>query len=319
MLSELRIQGLGVIDDAVLDLHPGLNVVTGETGAGKTMVVTGLGLLLGARADAGLVRSGAGSAVVEGLVDVASDHPAALRAAEAGRRRRPTGWCSCARSSPRAAPAPTSGAAPPRWGCSARSASTSSPCTARPTSGGCARATSTAPCSTSSAERRCRRPCWPTPTSTTPTRPRPPSSPTCASRPATAPARSRCSSTVSSSSSRSTPSPARTPSSRVEDERLGHAEGLRGAAALAHDHLAGAEEYAAEPAPSVVELIASARQALAGEVDHDPALRELDRRLADLGYLAADLAADLSSYLPTSRSTRPGWPGSSSAGPTSPP
>ena len=84
MLSELRIQGLGVIDDAVLDLHPGLNVVTGETGAGKTMVVTGLGLLLGARADAGLVRSGAGSAVVEGLVDVASDHPAALRAAEAG-------------------------------------------------------------------------------------------------------------------------------------------------------------------------------------------------------------------------------------------
>ena len=71
MLSELRIQGLGVIDDAVLDLHPGLNVVTGETGAGKTMVVTGLGLLLGARADAGLVRSGAGSAVVEGLVDVA--------------------------------------------------------------------------------------------------------------------------------------------------------------------------------------------------------------------------------------------------------
>ena len=91
MLSELRIQGLGVIDDAVLELHPGLNVVTGETGAGKTMVVTGLGLLLGARADAGLVRAGAGSAVVEGVVDVASDHPAAVRAAEAGRRcqRRP--------------------------------------------------------------------------------------------------------------------------------------------------------------------------------------------------------------------------------------
>ena len=84
---------------------------------------------------------------------------------------------------------------------------------------------------------------------------------------------------------------------RVEDERLGHAEGLRGAASLAHDHLAGAEEYAAEPAPSVVERIAAARQALAGEVDHDPALRELDRRLADLGYLASDLAADLSGYL----------------------
>ena len=84
MLQELRIQRLGVIDDAVLDLHPGLNVLTGETGAGKTMVVTGLGLLLGARADAGLVRAGAASAVVEGLVEVAADHPASLRAAEAG-------------------------------------------------------------------------------------------------------------------------------------------------------------------------------------------------------------------------------------------
>src|SRR4051794_35791013 len=48
------------------------------------MVVTGLGLLLGARADAGLVRTGAGSAVIEGIVDVSSDHPAAVRAAEAG-------------------------------------------------------------------------------------------------------------------------------------------------------------------------------------------------------------------------------------------
>jgi len=57
VLQELRIQRLGVIDDAVLELHPGLNVVSGETGAGKTMVVTGLGLLLGARADTGLVRT----------------------------------------------------------------------------------------------------------------------------------------------------------------------------------------------------------------------------------------------------------------------
>jgi DNA repair protein RecN (Recombination protein N) len=56
MLREIRIQNLGVIDDAVLELSAGLNVVTGETGAGKTMVVSGLGLLLGARADVGLVR-----------------------------------------------------------------------------------------------------------------------------------------------------------------------------------------------------------------------------------------------------------------------
>ncbi len=80
----MRIRGLGVIGEAVLELGPGLTVVTGETGAGKTMVVTGLGLLLGARADAGTVRSGAGSAVVEGVLRVDPEGPVAVRAREAG-------------------------------------------------------------------------------------------------------------------------------------------------------------------------------------------------------------------------------------------
>jgi DNA repair protein RecN (Recombination protein N) len=84
MLREIRIQNLGVIDDAVLELSTGLNVLTGETGAGKTMVVSGLGLLLGARADVGLVRDGAKQASIEGEVEVAPDHPASLRAVEAG-------------------------------------------------------------------------------------------------------------------------------------------------------------------------------------------------------------------------------------------
>ena len=84
MLREIRIQNLGVIDDAVLELSTGLNVLTGETGAGKTMVVSGLGLLLGARADVGLVRDGAKQASIEGVVEVAPDHPASLRAVEAG-------------------------------------------------------------------------------------------------------------------------------------------------------------------------------------------------------------------------------------------
>ena len=53
MLEEVRITGLGVIDEAVLELSAGFNVVTGETGAGKTMVVSGLGLLFGGRADPG--------------------------------------------------------------------------------------------------------------------------------------------------------------------------------------------------------------------------------------------------------------------------
>ncbi|PRY63815.1 DNA replication and repair protein RecN [Knoellia remsis] len=84
MLQEIRIQDLGVIDESVIELGPGLTVLTGETGAGKTMVVTSLGLLLGARADSGLVREGADRAVVEGVFDVAADTPAALRAGEAG-------------------------------------------------------------------------------------------------------------------------------------------------------------------------------------------------------------------------------------------
>jgi DNA repair protein RecN (Recombination protein N) len=70
MIEEIRISSLGVIDESVLELGPGLNVVTGETGAGKTMLVTALGLLLGARADAGAVRSGARAARVEGIVAV---------------------------------------------------------------------------------------------------------------------------------------------------------------------------------------------------------------------------------------------------------
>ena len=56
MLEEVRITALGVIDDAVLELSPGFTVVTGETGAGKTMVVTGLGLMFGGRADPARVR-----------------------------------------------------------------------------------------------------------------------------------------------------------------------------------------------------------------------------------------------------------------------
>ncbi|MFE3328418.1 DNA repair protein RecN [Streptomyces sp. NPDC059176] len=80
----MRIRSLGVIDDAVVELSPGFTAVTGETGAGKTMVVTSLGLLLGGRADPALVRVGAKSAVVEGRVSVPPGAPAAVRAEEAG-------------------------------------------------------------------------------------------------------------------------------------------------------------------------------------------------------------------------------------------
>jgi DNA repair protein RecN (Recombination protein N) len=66
VLSEIRIESLGAISVATAEFDRGLTVLTGETGTGKTMVVTGLHLLGGARADANRVRSGADRAVVEG-------------------------------------------------------------------------------------------------------------------------------------------------------------------------------------------------------------------------------------------------------------
>lgn len=71
MLAEISIQNLGVIPSASAELSAGLSVLTGETGAGKTMVVTGLRLLTGGRADASRVRSGASEAVVEGAFSTA--------------------------------------------------------------------------------------------------------------------------------------------------------------------------------------------------------------------------------------------------------
>lgn len=74
MIQELHIRDLGVIREARLGFKPGFNVITGETGAGKTMVLTALGLLLGQRADAGSVRSGQPQTLVEGRISVASKY-----------------------------------------------------------------------------------------------------------------------------------------------------------------------------------------------------------------------------------------------------
>jgi DNA repair protein RecN (Recombination protein N) len=83
MLAEMRIQGLGIIDDAQLELHPRFTVITGETGAGKTMVVSGLHLLSGGRSDTSRVRSSAKKTVVEGRFELAN-HPQAVAIVEEG-------------------------------------------------------------------------------------------------------------------------------------------------------------------------------------------------------------------------------------------
>jgi len=84
VIEELSISGLGVIGDARLPLGPGFTAVTGETGAGKTMVVTALALLLGERADAGSVRAGSAQASVEGRWLVPEAGEVAERVREAG-------------------------------------------------------------------------------------------------------------------------------------------------------------------------------------------------------------------------------------------
>ncbi len=86
MWQHLRLSSLGVIDSAELELSAGFTVITGETGAGKTMVVTALGLLRGDRADLGLVRQGADQARVEASIGVPPRAAASAAVEEAGGR-----------------------------------------------------------------------------------------------------------------------------------------------------------------------------------------------------------------------------------------
>src|SRR5262245_40327461 len=70
MLTTLRIKNLALVADLTLELEPGLNVITGETGAGKSILIGALNLVLGERADRTLIRSGSDSCSVEALFDI---------------------------------------------------------------------------------------------------------------------------------------------------------------------------------------------------------------------------------------------------------
>ena len=102
MLDELRVENLLLIERAELRLAPGLNVLTGETGAGKTVLAHALDLLLGGKPRAGIVRPGASEAYVEGAFDL----PGALRE-EPATGSRATRVIRAARSARRDAPAHT--------------------------------------------------------------------------------------------------------------------------------------------------------------------------------------------------------------------
>src|SRR3954447_4976127 len=71
MLTTLRIKNLALVTDLTLELEPGYNVITGETGAGKSIIIGALNLVLGERADRTLIRSGSDSFSVEAVFEVA--------------------------------------------------------------------------------------------------------------------------------------------------------------------------------------------------------------------------------------------------------
>ncbi len=297
MLWEIRIAGLGVIEDAQVQLHPGLTVLTGETGAGKTMVVQGLGLLLGARADAALVRAGRSSACVEGIVRVPDQHPARERALEAGgeldadelvlARTVSAEGRSRAHVGGRTAPVGVLGelgellvavhGQADQWRLR------------RPEQhrdvvddyGGPELAGARAAYQQVYAAWLAAR----------------------AERERLAAddrERTREVDLLTAGLEhieRLDPQPGEDEALRAEDQRLGHAEALRQAAALAHALLAGGDDTgSAQTQIGAGELLARARSVLAGEAQHDPRLAALDGRVAEAGYLVADVAAELAGY-----------------------
>jgi DNA repair protein RecN (Recombination protein N) len=298
VLSQLRITGLGVIDDAVLQLHPGLTVLTGETGAGKTMVVQGLGLLLGARADPALVREGCPAASVEGIVVLPQQHPARARALEAGGQldadelvlARTVGaeGRSRAHVGGRTAPVGVLGelgemlvvvhGQADQW----RLRRADQHRDAVDDHGGAAVGRARAAYQQAYAAWRA----------------------ALAERDRlTALDRDRTRELDVLTAGlehieRVAPQPGEDLALRGEDERLTHADGLRQAAQAAHAALCGGEEGQAHAdVPAALELLSRAGDALGHEARHDAQLALLQARVAEAGYLVADLVADLASYL----------------------
>ena len=294
MLRQIRIQGLGVIDDAVLELSEGLNVLTGETGAGKTMIISGLGLLFGARGDAGMIRHGARQALVEGIVELPPDHPARDRAADAGADDSPElilvrtvseQGRSRAHVGGRQAPIGVLGelgellvavhGQADQW----RLRQPEQHRVVLDGYGGAALATAAA--AYESAYRAL-------------------AQVQAELRRTTELARDRAVEIEVlrgglTELERVDPRPGEDEDLRAEDERLSHSDALRAAAGAAHDALLGTDEPGS--VGGAAGLLTAARGALSGSADHDAELADLGRRAAELAYLAGDLGADLAAYL----------------------
>ncbi len=294
MLEEMRIRGLGVITDATLALDPGLTVVSGETGAGKTMVVTGLTLLLGGRADPGLVRIGVDQAVVEGRVILPQDSPLRQAVHEIGAeldddtliisRTVTAAGRSRAHVGGRAVPVGVLGElmadlltihgqsdqlrllqAGQQRECLDRfgELAQSLRLFAAEFDGWRALHRELVQLQDSLAERR---------------------------------AEAEVLRIGIAEIEQVNPQPGEDQALRAEDLRLAHADGLLAAAHEARTALSG-EAAAAETATDVSALLAAARAALHQVSEHDAQLAELSQRLDEVSYLAADVAGELASYV----------------------
>jgi DNA repair protein RecN (Recombination protein N) len=295
VISRIRIQGLGVIDDAELELSPGLNVITGETGAGKTMVVSGLGLLLGARSDAAMVRAGARSAVVEGEIDVPPDHPAAGRVESAGGdaadgivlvRTVTAQGRSRAHVGGRAAPVgvlaevgehlvAVHGQAD-QW----RLRRPDQHRVLLDAFGGTTVHLVRAAYQQTYDEWRTVQDQLDELTTADAERSR----------------RAEMLRSALEEIETTDPQPGEEETLRLEEIRLAHADGLRLAAEQAHQALSGRDDQSVGEFRPVLDLLGSLGPTLTGAGAHDPALAELATRLDEIGYLASDLAGDLASY-----------------------
>ncbi|MCG2797885.1 MAG: DNA repair protein RecN [Cellulomonas sp.] len=299
MISELRIADLGVIADAQVQLHPGLTVLTGETGAGKTMVLTALRLLLGGRADAALVRPQAASASVEGRVELPAGAAALTLAQDAGAQLDDDGSLLLVRTvtagtdgGPGRSRAYLGGRSVPQAVLAELASSIvtvhGQADQARLRSPARQREALDAFCGVAHAELLAEhRELWA--------------------------ARSQVSTELADLVTRATerareaellrlglaeveriaPTPREDVALVELVERLSHAEDLRSAAVLAHEALAGDDE--ARPGAGLA--VDSALRALQHAAVHDPTLGPLATRVAEIGYLLADAATDLSGYL----------------------
>lgn len=290
----MRLRDLGVIAEATLPIGPGFTAITGETGAGKTMVVTGLGLLLGQRADSGAVRSGAAQATVDGVWIVPEAGAVAARVRDAGGEVEPLGdgraelLVGRSISSEGRGRASVGGRAAPAGVLAdladdlvvvhgqsdqLRLRGAAAQRDALDRFGG-------GPVQTALARYRDAYERWRT-----------------ADRELTSLIEGRETRAREAAELRAqvaeieqaAPQPGEDAELSVRAERLANSEELRQAAATAHDVLSGEGE------PDAMSLLAEARRAL--ERVNDPVLEDLAGQVADLGYRAADVAGALAGYL----------------------